>query len=350
MSWEGLIGHDEWVDRFRQAVKRGRLAHAFLFVGPPGVGKRRFAILLAKSLFCRGPQAANLQPCGSCQNCILVEAGTHPDLLLLAKPEDKSEFPVELLIGDRQHRGQEGACRSLALKPVLASRRILIIDDADFFNPESANALLKTIEEPPPGAVVILIATSLARQLPTIRSRCQIIRFRALPLATVASKLVELGYVDNLPEAERLAEVSGGSIGRAIDLAQTEAVHFRRELIDGLEKLPRSLASLVESTTSFSEKGQSSAESKSRVRLVLEWSATYFADRLRQGSAPASKAPASSTSAQGHSSPWSTSADKLLRALELTLQMGDYVERNVNRACLLQAWLQNLAQLAGQVP
>lgn len=347
MSWEDLLGHDQWVERFRQAIRQNRLAHAFLFVGPPGVGKRRFAILLAKSLFCRSAQPADLRPCGRCQNCVLVEAGTHPDLLLVSKPEDKSEFPVELLIGDREHRGQEGVCRALALKPVLAPRRILIIDDADFLNPESANALLKTIEEPPPGAVIILIATSLARQLPTIRSRCQIIRFRPLPAGVVAHKLVELGFAESVDQAEELAAASGGSIGRAIELAQMDGIHFQHELIEGLKRLPNSLADLVEKTTNFSEKGQSSAEAKSRLRLMFEWSAGFFADQLRQESPLGDSGSGGKARVTTRTASWLLAPEKLLQALDLTLSLEEYVERNVNRACLLQTWLQRLAELAG---
>lgn len=356
MSWHGLEGHDLWVERFRRALAQGRLAHAFLFVGPEGIGKRRFALLLAKSLFCERTPPERLDPCGTCRSCVLVEAGTHPDLFVVAKPEDKSEFPVELLIGDREHRGQEGACRAIALKPVLASRRILVIDDADYLNPESANALLKTIEEPPPGAVIILIATSAARQLPTIRSRCQIIQFRPLPEESIVNKLVELGYARSAAEAKPLAEVAGGSIGRAIALAQLDVLPLRRELVAGLEGLPSTFASLLERLVDFAEGGGSSAEAKTRVRLLFEWAAEYLSLLMRGEKAPAHQ-PAPGKSGRGTHiaaktpathSVWTTSPEHTLTALEITLGLADCIERNVNRACLLQAWLHRLADLASQ--
>ena len=98
----------------------------------------------------------------------------------VARPPGKSFIPVDLFIGDREHRSQEGLCHRLSLRPASEKRRIAIIEDADFLNEEGANCLLKTLEEPPPGSVLILIGTSQQRQLPTIRSRCQVIRFRRL--------------------------------------------------------------------------------------------------------------------------------------------------------------------------
>ena len=105
------------------------------------------------------------------------------------------------------------------MKPFLGGRRIAIIDDADFFNAEGANCLLKTLEEPPPQSVLILIGTSPARQLPTIRSRCQVIRFLPLPEETVARLLVAKALVTDVAEAARLARFSEGSLQQAIQVA-----------------------------------------------------------------------------------------------------------------------------------
>ncbi len=355
MSWHGLEGHDLWVERFRRAVAQGRLAHAFLFVGPEGIGKRRFALLVAKALLCQKHAPEELNPCHDCRSCLLIEAGSHPDLFVVAKPEDKSEFPVELLIGDREHRGQEGACRALALKPVLGARRILIIDDADYLNPESANALLKTIEEPPPGALIILIATSAARQLPTIRSRCQLVQFRALPREAVTRKLLELGYVQSEAQASKIADMAGGSIGRAITLVELDVLRLREEVASALKGLPQSLPTLLEKMLQFAEKGSSSAEAKARVRLLFEWVAEDLREYLRVNRLPSqanqsSQRQPDSTTPAGKTAPtnglWCLRAEQLLVALDVTLGLADLLDRNVNRTCLLQAWLQRLAEIA----
>ena len=115
-----------------------------------------------------------------------MSAGTHPDLEIVSKPADKRDIPLAAFIGEDDRRMKEGLCHRIGLKPFMGGRKVAIIDDADFLNPEGANALLKTLEEPPPRSVLILIGTTADKQLPTIRSRSQIIRFRPLPEDSVA--------------------------------------------------------------------------------------------------------------------------------------------------------------------
>ena len=169
--WQGILGHDDVAEHFRATLHRGRLASTYLFVGPAGIGKRRFALALAKALLCQNADDLALEPCGRCESCRLFDAGSHPDLDLVGLPKDKSTLPLELFIGDKEHRNQDGLCHRIALRPFLGGRKVAIIDDADRFSQESANCLLKTLEEPPPRSLVILIGTSPSKQLPTIRSR-----------------------------------------------------------------------------------------------------------------------------------------------------------------------------------
>ena len=149
MAWHGILGHDDVAARFRLGLERGRLASSFLFVGPPGIGKRRFAFGLSQVLLCGVRPEAAMDPCGTCPSCVQVRSLTHPDLEYVRKPDDKAFLPLELLIGDKEHRGRAGLCHRLALKPFMGGRKVAIIDDADFLNPEGANSLLKTLEEPP---------------------------------------------------------------------------------------------------------------------------------------------------------------------------------------------------------
>ena len=166
MTWQGIHGHDDVVEKFRRALARQRLASSFLFAGPAGIGKRTFAIRLAQALLCPERPEAALDPCGTCHSCTMALAGTHPDVDLVGKPADKAFLPVELLLGDREHRGREGLCHRIALRPFLGGRKIAVIDDADALNAEGANCLLKTLEEPPPRSVLILVGTSPAKQFP----------------------------------------------------------------------------------------------------------------------------------------------------------------------------------------
>ena len=213
MSWQGIEGHDEVVEQFRRAIARGRFASSFLFVGPPGVGKRMFAMKLAQALLCENAPEAELNPCGHCPACLQVASGSHPDVDVVSKPADRAYIPIESFIGPKERRMREGLCHNIGLKPTSGRRRIAIIDDADWLNVEGANSLLKTLEEPPPRSVLILIGTSLDRQLPTIRSRCQVIRFAPLAVETAAHLLVEQQVVADLDAARELAQLAGGSLG-----------------------------------------------------------------------------------------------------------------------------------------
>ncbi|MEO1495723.1 MAG: DNA polymerase III subunit [Planctomycetota bacterium] len=219
-----LVGHEEPKARMRRTLASGRLASTYLFVGPEGVGKRTFALGLARALLCRATSDSSLDACGKCDSCRMLDAGSHPDLLLAEKPGGKSTLPLELFIGPADKRHKEGLCHDLALRPMVAERRVAIIDDADALSIESANALLKTLEEPPPRSLLVLIGTSLARQLPTIRSRCQVVRFASLSPAEVAAVLTLPGLDVEPAEASELAERSAGSVSEALAAADGEAL------------------------------------------------------------------------------------------------------------------------------
>src|SRR5581483_1605432 len=171
MSWQRIVGHDHWIEAFTRVARRHRLAHAYLFVGPAGVGKRMFAEELAKALLCEqnDSNAADfiLAACDRCDACLQVEARTHPDFFLVARPEEKNEIPVESM---------RALCGSFGLKPARGKGKIAILDDADDLNEESANCFLKTLEEPPPRSIFFLIGTSVERQMATVVSRCQVVR------------------------------------------------------------------------------------------------------------------------------------------------------------------------------
>ncbi len=257
MTWHGIEGHDEVVEQFRRAVSRGRLASSFLFAGPEGVGKFTFAVKLAQALLCQTRPETALDPCGECPACRQVLAGTHPDVEVVAKPKDKSFIPLELFIGDKEHRGSEGLCRSISLKPYMGGRKVVIIDDADYLNPEGANALLKTLEEPPPRSVLILVGTSPAKQLPTIRSRCQLIRFRPLPSDVVAGLMISQGIVENPAEAQRLASHCEGSLRRAAELADPQLWAFRNTLLQRLAEETLDSVRLAKAVSVFVEEANS---------------------------------------------------------------------------------------------
>ena len=347
MTWHGIHGHDDIAAHFRRALERGRLASSFLFVGPAGIGKRTFAMKLAQALLCHSSPEAALDPCGRCASCVQVLSGSHPDLAMIARPKDKAVIPLELLIGDKEHRMREGLVHDIGLKPFMGGRKVAVIDDADLLNVEGANCLLKTLEEPPPRSVLILIGTSPARQLPTIRSRCQLISFRPLPVEVVAELLLAQEAVPTAHEARRLAEYSEGSLQRAIELTDPALWEFRTSLLERLSdpvldsvRLAQAVSALVDGA------GREAAARRNRLRQAIAFSAEFYRHLLfgLSGSGPGDDADLARAVERAVAT-WPgdllMAADCLDRCLEATGQVG----RNANQATLIACWLDDLAAL-----
>lgn len=346
MSWQGIQGHDENVERFRRILASGRLASTFLFVGPPGVGKRTFALKLAQALLCEVASEVELNPCGTCPSCQQVAAESHPDLELIAKPADKSFIPVEVFIGDRDHRMRDGLCHNISLKPYLGGRKIAIIDDADYLNQEGANCLLKTLEEPPPKSLIILIGSSEQTQIPTIRSRCQVVRFRALRQEVVASLLLSLGEVETDLEAARLAALSHGSLQQAKQFSDANLCDFRGEFLARLAQLPEKAVSLAADLGPFIDAaGKDAPVRRQRLKLVIMIAVEFYRELIRQASGAL---PAGDTSLVG-------AVETVLRTrrvdieaaaacVERCLDAQAQVDANANQATLIECWIDDLAR------
>jgi DNA polymerase III subunit delta' len=346
MHLNELMGHDEIANRFRRALAEGRLAHTFLFVGPEGVGKRSFALALAQSLLCQRRTAELLDACGQCPSCIQVYAGTNPDLITVSRPEGKKDIPVGLLKGDdKDYAVEQSLLFNLGLRPFYGGRKVAILDDADFLNPEGANCLLKTLEEPPPASVLILIGTSTDKQLPTIRSRAQILRFRPLTNDVIAKLLVERQIVADASEAKRLATYSGGSLTRASELADPALWEFRRDVLKQLGQLALSSVGLAQGVIKYvDEAGKDAPPRRARLRLAIGFSTDFFRQLVRRlsGLEPEGDADLITAveSAAGHGA-WDleTASDAVERCLEAAAE----VDRNANQHTLIEAWLDDLA-------
>jgi DNA polymerase-3 subunit delta' len=284
MSWHSIRGHDRAVDALRRVLAQGRLPHAFLFVGPEGIGKRSFAEAFAQALLCERVPEAELDPCGVCPSCLQVVAGTHPDVHRVARPEDKHDLSIKQI---------RDLCLDLGLKPAGGRRKVAIVDDADDLNDEASNAFLKTLEEPPPGSVLILIGTSSETQLDTIVSRCRVLRFDPIPEAELAKVLIDQGVTDDPAEASRLAHLADGSVARARGLADATFDSFRRLLIDDLAD-PRGFDAPALSRrmgTFIDEAGKDSAPRRERARLLIGELARFFRGLLWQTAGVAPPAP-----------------------------------------------------------
>ena len=337
MAWQGIEGHDAIAAEFATAHSRGRVAGSYLFIGPPGVGKGTFAKRLAKALTCTAPRPG-LVACGACSSCVQAEAGSHPDIDVVQKPEDRATIPLEALIGDADHRMREGLCWRLLLKPAVAGRKVAIILDADLLSDEAANCLLKTLEEPPPEAVIILVGTALERQLPTIRSRCQIVRFRPLAADEVARVLAAEQAAGQIAPA-RLQECAAGAAGsleRARLLLDDDLMAFRGQMLRTLGTRPlhgvdlcRDVLALVDAA------GKEAPPRRARLRIVLEFALEFFRAALRHGTTgepPTDPALAAAVSA------WQGDADMVAAGIAQTLDAIDGIDRNANLTILVDAW------------
>jgi DNA polymerase-3 subunit delta' len=199
-------------------------------------------------------------------------ASTHPDFIAAGRPEESLELPIDAV---------REVCRLLALKPARGRYKVAILDDADDLNDAAANCFLKTLEEPPPSSILILIGTSPEQQLPTIVSRCQVIRFPPLPESLVGELLRQHeGEAD--VELDRLVRLSGGSPGQARALADPDLWKFRQTLLDGLTKAEIDSVGLSEKWVRFVEEaGKESALQRRRGALVVRLLVEFLHDALR---------------------------------------------------------------------
>lgn len=220
LSFNSLIGQDRAKDLLGRSWAKNKMAHAYLFRGPAGVGKKRAALTMAAYVNCHQPTDQDV--CGNCPSCRKFRSGTHPDLLVI-KPDGA-------MIKINQIRELKHA---VTFPPFEARYRVTLLEDVQTMRREAANSLLKTLEEPPADNIFILTADEAGDLLPTIISRCQTIPFHALPYDRVAQALTAEGTLTE-ETAATLAAVSEGSLGRARLLRDNELLAFRQEVVESL--------------------------------------------------------------------------------------------------------------------
>ncbi len=207
-----IAGHEWAVELLARSIQAQKLSHAYLFAGPQQIGKRTLAKSFAQAMLCTEANA----PCGTCRSCQLVHRERHPDVYTIAPENDRIKIDA---IREMQH--------SVALSPVEGQRRVCIISRFDRATTSAANALLKTLEEPPPTVVLLLTADRLESLLPTIVSRCQVVMLRPLPRDRILSVLLDQGIEPE--QARLLSHLACGRVGWALNAARDERVLEQRE-------------------------------------------------------------------------------------------------------------------------
>jgi len=228
MFFRDILGQDGAVRRLQAAMRQGRLAHAYLFLGPEGVGKSSIARALAGALNCTQPREDG-DACGACPSCRRLAAGTHPDFLVIL-PTSEGRQPQIKIEQIREFR------RLTAYAPVGGGWRVALIKPAEALNDAAANSLLKTLEEPPAQHLLVLTAGVEDDLFPTVVSRCQKLAFSPLPYSLIITELMARGRTES--QAGLVAALSGGSLGRALRLDPEELAEQRRQVLADLEELP----------------------------------------------------------------------------------------------------------------
>ncbi len=231
-AFENILGQPRVRDFLRTSVKGGRVTHAYLFVGPSGSNKTMAAYALAQALMCpKGPDGPRGGQCGACDACGRIMRKKHPDVHYYA-PAGVNGYLVEQV---------REIVADTALAPIMANKKVYILDRVDLLGTSAANAFLKTLEEPPSDVVLILLGRTRESVLPTILSRCQVVPFRHIP-ASEAAGIIRQNTGAPIEQARMAIEACGGSITRAIEFLRSsgnERLAFRSFVLQVMASLAR---------------------------------------------------------------------------------------------------------------
>ena len=268
MPFAEILGQAEALGQLGRAISSGRLAHAYLFEGPEGVGKSLAARALARMLLCPEKGA-----CDSCATCRMIAEDTHPMVRTYGLAKSSRNIGVDAIRDDM--------IPFLRLKSAPGEYKIAIVDPADALSEEAANMLLKTLEEPGQWSLLVLLTIAAEALLPTIRSRCQRVRFRRIPERTIAERLVEKMDITR-EHANVIAKLSCGSIGRALELAGKDFSAWRVKALDAFAQVLDGTGDPVGAAKNLLEIAGASARSlqerRVELRLLLDVLLTYVRD------------------------------------------------------------------------
>ena len=260
MRFESIIGQERPVRFLTRMLQKGSIPHAMLFTGIDGVGKQTTAGALGMALNCLSP--VGVSACGACPSCQKVSSGAHPDMITIC--------PEGAFIKIDQVRTLS---RQLRFAPLEGDWRVVIINDAQAMNLEASNAVLKILEEPPKGTVIILTASQTTDLLPTIVSRCQQIAFRPIPCEKITQVLEETRGLDR-QTATTLAVSTKGSLGKALSIDEEKWTTWRANLVDQIASL--SIGS-IQPVLAFAD---ALARDKDRLADALDIIMAWFRDLL----------------------------------------------------------------------
>lgn len=205
-NYSDIIGHEDIVKHFKSSIELGKVSHAYILNGEKGSGKKTLAAVVAKSLQC---ESGEPDPCGTCKSCLQAESGNQPDIIWV-----KHDKPNVISVDEIRTQ----ILNDIDLKPYSSRYKIYIVPDAQLMNPQAQNALLKTLEEPPEYAIIMLLTNNVDKFLPTIISRCIVLNFRPVEPLHMIDYLVNQIGVDK-EKAIFCTNFAQGNLGKAVRLA-----------------------------------------------------------------------------------------------------------------------------------
>jgi DNA polymerase-3 subunit delta' len=229
MAFSSILGQTKALTLLSRALASGRLAHAYLFAGPDGVGKTTVARDLAAMLLCRQPEQGG--PCGRCSGCMQYRSGNHPDFMRI-RP-DGAAIKIDQI---------RDLKKALNFAPFESGLRVVLLEDVQTMRREAGNSLLKALEEPPPGNLLILTGTGTGMILDTIVSRCQVSPFASLPLGLAARIIRQHRPELDTAGSEVLAALADGCPGQALALEADGILVLYRRIVAELTSLPEKAA------------------------------------------------------------------------------------------------------------
>jgi DNA polymerase III subunit delta' len=261
MGFSQIVGHREQLAVLRQALQDGRLHHAYLFMGPDGVGKKTLAFCVAKAIHC---EVGNDDFCGACANCARIQDGNHPEVRSIEPLAGKKEISIQ------QVRELQ---KDLNFRSFSGRKKIAVLDPATLMNLPAQNALLKTLEEPPKDSLLILITSNGGGLLSTVRSRCLRLTFHPLARHLVSGFLASRTGTQS-DVAELLAAMSNGSLGAVSNIDAHELLARRRRWVERLSSLRSG------DYRAAMANAEVLADTREDCLRFLEWAETWYRDLL----------------------------------------------------------------------
>jgi DNA polymerase-3 subunit delta' len=321
MSFSAILGHRKQLEVLQLGLKNGRLHHAYLLLGPDGVGKKSVAFSLAEAIHCTEAEGDS---CGHCSACMRIRNGNHPDVRLIGPLPGKKEISIQ------QVREIE---KELSYRSFSGGRKVAVIDPATLMSGPAQNALLKTLEEPPQDSLIVMIAVSAGGLLPTLRSRCMCLSFGSLPTGVIAQYLI--ARKQKTPQdAKYLAALAVGSLGAAIQIEKGGLLEKReiwKEMLSSLGAGDYRAAMTA---------AEAIAGDRDESLRFLEWAGSWYRDLLIYAVTQSQDGVANlDMMVQIKREASELSLEQLLASMSQTAEAAGEIQRNLNRRMVIEKLL-----------